>query len=235
MRPFDDLGFSKVDLDRAERTGFPEVIFGQGKTVEQVRAIFARLMQAHGRAMATRVTLEMAQSVQEDFPDAHYDAATRLLTCGEAEKRFSGQVLVLSAGTSDLPVAEEAARTAEWMGCEVRRVYDVGVAGIDRLLAYRDAIQEARVIIVVAGMEGALASVVGGLARCPVIAVPTSIGYGAHMQGLTPLLSMLTSCASGVTVVNIDNGFGAGYSAAVMQRTTWEAVQATMTEPSSLG
>lgn len=225
MTPFEDLGFSKVDLDRAERTGFPEVIFGQGKTVEQVKAIFSRLMQAHGRAMATRVTLEMAESVQTEFPAAVFDTATRLLTCGEADKRFPGKVLVVSAGTSDLPVAEEAARTAEWMGCDVSRVYDVGVAGIDRLLAYRSDIQEARVIIVVAGMEGALASVVGGLARCPVIAVPTSIGYGAHMHGLTPLLSMLTSCASGVTVVNIDNGFGAGYSAAVMQRTTWETVQ----------
>lgn len=222
MMPFEDLGFSKVDLDRAERTGFPEVIFGQGKTPLQVREIFSRLMRAHGRAMATRVTLEMAQEVQEILPDAIYDPSSRLLTCGQPEQRFSGSVLVVSAGTSDLPVAEEAARTAEWMGCMVERVYDVGVAGIDRLLAYRNEIRQARVIIVVAGMEGALASVVGGLARCPVIAVPTSIGYGAHLQGLTPLLSMLTSCASGVTVVNIDNGFGAGYSAAVIQRTIWE-------------
>lgn len=224
MSTFEDLGFSKVDIEREERTGFPEIVFGQGKTPEQVRAIFDRLMQAHGRAMVTRATTDMAALVQDDYPDASYDEASRLLTAGEAPVRFTGLVLILSGGTSDLSVAEEAACTAEWMGCAVQRVYDVGVAGIDRLLAYRDVIRQARVIIVVAGMEGALASVVGGLANCPVIAVPTSIGYGANLQGLTPLLSMLTSCAAGVTVVNIDNGFGAGYAAAVIQRTIASAI-----------
>ncbi|MFC4768083.1 nickel pincer cofactor biosynthesis protein LarB [Effusibacillus consociatus] len=223
MREFEDLGFCKVDIGREERTGYPEVIFGHGKTVSQVREIFHRLMEVHGRAMVTRATEEMAVAVQADFPDAVYDSVSRLLTCGESARRFPGKVLVLCAGTSDLPVAEEAAGTAEWMGCQVERIYDVGVAGIDRLLAYRDKLREAQVLIVVAGMEGALASVVGGLVRRPVIAVPTSVGYGAHFQGLTPLLSMMTSCAAGVTVVNIDNGFGAGYSAAIIQQLVMEA------------
>lgn len=228
MSSFEDLGFSKVDIGREERTGFPEIVFGQGKTPEQVRAIFDRLMRAHGRAMVTRASTDMVELVQADYPQASYDEASRLLTAGDVAARFTGQVLILSAGTSDLFVAEEAARTAEWMGCAVQRVYDVGVAGIDRLLAYRDVIRQARVIIVVAGMEGALASVVGGLASCPVIAVPTSIGYGANLQGLTPLLSMLTSCVAGVTVVNIDNGFGAGYAAAVIQRTIASALGQTV-------
>ncbi|MFC0334963.1 nickel pincer cofactor biosynthesis protein LarB [Paenibacillus sepulcri] len=220
---FEDLGFSKVDYAREERTGFPEVIFGKGKTVDQVRQIVERLMNAHGKALVTLATEEMALAVQEDFPEAVYNPTSRLITLGEPSVRFAGKVLVLCAGTSDLPVAEEAAGTARWMGCEVEKIYDVGVAGIDRLLAYRDKLQEANVLIVVAGMEGALASVVGGMVRRPVVAVPTSVGYGAHFQGLTPLLSMLTSCAAGVTVVNIDNGFGAGYQAAIIQQLVTEA------------
>lgn len=223
MSSFEDLGFSKVDLGREARTGYPEVIFGQGKTTEQVRAIFSRLMQAHGRAMVTRAGEAMAEAIKVDFPDSVYDPVSCLLTCGESSRKYTGKVFVLCAGTSDLPVAEEAAGTAEWMGCQVERIYDVGVAGIDRLLAYRDKLQEAQVLIVVAGMEGALASVVGGMVRRPVIAVPTSVGYGAHFQGLTPLLSMMTSCAAGVSVVNIDNGFGAGYSAAIIQQLVMEA------------
>ncbi len=223
MKEFEDLGFSKVDIGREARIGYPEVIFGQGKTVPQVRAIFQRLMQAHGRAMVTRATQEMADAVQADFSAAVYDPVSRLLTCGQSARKFPGKVLVLCAGTADLPVAEEAAGTAAWMGCQVERIYDVGVAGIDRLLAYREKLREARVVIVVAGMEGALASVVGGMVRRPVIAVPTSVGYGAHFQGLAPLLSMLSSCAAGVTVVNIDNGFGAGYSAAMIQQLVMEA------------
>lgn len=219
---FKDLGFCKIDIAREERTGYPEVIFGEGKTVSQIREIFASLMGIHGRAMATRVTEEMGEVVKDDFSDAVYNPVSRLLTCGVAIPKYLGQVLVLCAGTSDLPVAEEAAGTAAWMGCQVERIYDVGVAGIDRLFAYRDRIQEAQVLIVVAGMEGALASVVGGMVRRPVIAVPTSVGYGAHFQGLTPLLSMLTSCAAGVSVVNIDNGFGAGYSAAKIQQLVTE-------------
>lgn len=218
METFNDLGFCKVDLAREERTGYPEVIFGQGKTVEQVQQIFSVLMNKHGRAMVTRASEEMAARVQADFPEAEYDSISRLITCGHPSRTFAGKVLVLCAGTADLPIAEEAAQTAVWMGCDVERIYDVGVAGIDRLLAYREKLSEARVLIVVAGMEGALASVVGGLVRRPVIAVPTSVGYGAHFQGLTPLLSMLTSCAAGVTVVNIDNGFGAGFNAAMIQQ-----------------
>ncbi|PRX40589.1 hypothetical protein CLV97_11267 [Planifilum fimeticola] len=223
MKEFEDIGFCKVDLGREARTGHPEVIFGQGKTVRQVREVFRRLMKAHGRAMATRATPEMADAVKADFPEASYDPVSRLLNCGRAPRRLPGKVLVLCAGTSDIPVAEEAAGTAEWMGCRVERIYDVGVAGIDRLLAYREALRQAGVLIVVAGMEGALPSVVGGLVSRPVIAVPTSVGYGAHFQGLAALLSMLTSCASGVTVVNIDNGFGAGCAAAKIQQLVMEA------------
>lgn len=223
MSAFEDLGFSKVDLEREKRTGYPEVIFGQGKTADQVISIFASLVEAHGRAMVTRASKEMAEAVQALFPEAVYRPASRIITRGESQKKYSGKVAVLCAGTADLPVAEEAADTAEWMGCQIERIYDVGVAGIDRLLAFRDTIREAQVVIVVAGMEGALASVVGGMVRRPVIAVPTSVGYGAHFQGLTPLLSMLTSCAAGVTVVNIDNGFGAGYSAAMIQQLVMEA------------
>lgn len=224
MTTFEDLGFSKVDLEREKRTGYPEVIFGQGKTVDQVRSIFGSLVAAHGRAMVTRATKDMAESIQGVFPEAIYRPASRILTWGNSIRKYPGKVSVLCAGTADLQVAEEAADTAEWMGCRVERIYDVGVAGIDRLLAFRDTIREAQVVIAVAGMEGALASVVGGMVRRPVIAVPTSVGYGAHFQGLTPLLSMLTSCAAGVTVVNIDNGFGAGYSAAMIQQLVLEAI-----------
>lgn len=222
MDAFKDMGFCKLDIDREKRTGYPEVIFGQGKTEQQVAEIFAELMKNHKRAMVTRATEPMAELVKERFPQAVYDPVSRLLTCGESPQRYSGTVAVVCAGTADLPVAEEAAGTAHWMGCEVERIYDVGVAGIDRLLAFREKLKQARVIIVVAGMEGALASVVGGLVGRPVIAVPTSVGYGAHFSGLTPLLSMLTSCAAGVTVVNIDNGFGAGYAAVMIQQLVQE-------------
>jgi NCAIR mutase (PurE)-related protein len=225
IRGFEDLGFGKVDYARESRTGYPEVIFGQGKTPEQVQAIFARLYEKHGKVMVTRANERMAEMVQAIVPEAVYDPMSRLLTAGNCERRFAGKVAVLSAGTADLPVAEEAARTAEWMGNEVDRIYDVGVAGIDRLLAQRERIREASVVIVVAGMEGALASVIGGLVRRPVIAVPTSVGYGAHFSGLTPLLSMLTSCAAGVTVVNIDNGFGAAYAASMIQQAIVEGAK----------
>jgi hypothetical protein len=216
------LGFSKVDYAREARTGYPEVIFGMGKTAEQVQLIFSRLYAKHGKSMVTRANEEMYELVRQIAPDAVYDPISRMLTVGGGEQRFPGTVAVLSAGTADLPVAEEAAKTAEWMGNVVDRIYDVGVAGIDRLLAQRERIRKASVVIVVAGMEGALASVVGGLVRRPVIAVPTSVGYGAHFSGLTPLLSMLTSCASGVMVVNIDNGFGAGVSASIIQQAILE-------------
>ncbi|MCD9026165.1 nickel pincer cofactor biosynthesis protein LarB [Cohnella silvisoli] len=222
MSTFEDMGFCKLDTDREQRTGNPEVIFGQGKTVEQALAIFGRLAQVHGRALLTRASAEMAERICAVFPEASHVEEARLVRLGAPPAVFSGTVLVLCGGTGDIPVAEEAACTAEWMGCAVQRIYDVGVAGIDRLLSYRQQIQEANVIIVVAGMEGALASVVGGMVRRPVIAVPTSVGYGAHLHGVTPMLAMMTSCAAGVSVVNIDNGFGAGYNAAAIQRLLFE-------------
>lgn len=220
---FEDLGFSKVDLDREERTGVPEVIFGMGKTSEQVQEIFARLASHHGRVLVTRATAQMAELISKQYPDAEFRPESRMIRYGQPPVRYPGNVVVVSGGTSDMPIAEEAADTAEWLGCEVERIYDVGVAGIDRLLAQRERLYQANVVIAVAGMEGALPSVVGGLVRRPVIAVPTSVGYGAHLQGLTPMLAMMSSCAAGVTVVNIDNGFGAGYYAASIQRLVWEA------------
>src|SRR5690606_33458055 len=215
MDRFEDLSFVKLDVDREERTGHPEVVFGIGKTADQVETIFLRLAQVHGRALARRATPEMAERVRARLPEAVYDPVSRLIRYGRG-KPLPGRVAVVTGGTADIPVAEEAAGTAEWMGCETERIYDVGVAGIDRLPAHRDRIREASVVIAVAGMEGALASVVGGLVRRPVIAVPTSAGYGAHFQGVTTLLAMMSSCAPGVTVVNIDNGFGAGYHAAMI-------------------
>jgi NCAIR mutase (PurE)-related protein len=225
IRGFEDLGFGKVDYAREKRTGYPEVIFGLGKEPEHVQAIFERLYEKHGKVMVTRATERMVELVQAIVPEAVYDPLSKLLTVGETERRFPGVVAVVSAGTADVPIAEEAAKTAEWMGNSVERIYDVGVAGIDRLLAQRERLQQASVVIVVAGMEGALASVVGGLVRRPVIAVPTSVGYGAHFQGLTPLLGMLTSCAAGVTVVNIDNGFGAGFAASIIQQAILEGTK----------
>ncbi|CAM4480292.1 hypothetical protein FHS16_004820 [Paenibacillus endophyticus] len=216
MNEFEDLGFCKLDVGRYERTGHPEVVFGQGKTVDQVETIFTRLVEIHGRALVTRATAEMAERVTAKYPEARYDSESRLISLGRSASKLPGKIAVVTGGTSDMPVAEEAAGTAEWMGCEVDRIYDVGVAGIDRLLSHKERIREASVVIGVAGMEGALVSVVGGLVRRPVIAVPTSIGYGANLQGITTLLAMMTSCAAGVTVVNIDNGFGAGFQAAMI-------------------
>jgi pyridinium-3,5-biscarboxylic acid mononucleotide synthase len=224
MEKFEDLGFSKVDFDRERRTGYPEVIYGEGKTAEQINVIMTKLIEKHGKVLVTRVDQEKGKALTEAFPLAQYDAVSRILQYGNPQQQYGGEVMVLCAGTSDLFVAEEAAITAEWMGCKVKRLYDVGVAGIDRLLAYREEITKASVLIVVAGMEGALPSVVGGLVQRPVIAVPTSVGYGAHLQGLTPLLTMLTSCASGMSVVNIDNGFGAAYQAALILKLASEGV-----------
>ncbi|GFR36733.1 1-(5-phosphoribosyl)-5-amino-4-imidazole-carboxyl ate carboxylase [Insulibacter thermoxylanivorax] len=220
---FEDLGFSKIDIDREARTGAPEIIYGMGKTPEQAAAIFARIAANHGRALVTRADERLAEAILKEYPDAVYNPVSRLIRYGTPPRRYPGMVAVLSGGTSDIPVAEEAAETAEWLGCQVDRIYDVGVAGIDRLLAQRERIRKANVVIAAAGMEGALPSVVGGMVRRPVIAVPTSVGYGAHLQGLTPMLAMMTSCAAGVTVVNIDNGFGAGYYAASIQQLVWEA------------
>lgn len=208
-------GFARLDHHRMVRTGTPEVIYAAGKTPEQVVTIFRRLAACNPLVMATRVTEEMVQRIQPELPEATYHASARILyqLCEEPATRVPG-ILVLTAGTSDLPVAEEAALTAELLGNEVTRIYDVGVAGLHRLLDQLPQVQTALVIVVVAGMEGALASVVGGLTAAPVIAVPTSVGYGASFNGLAPLLGMLNSCAPGVSVVNIDNGFGAGCLAA---------------------
>jgi pyridinium-3,5-biscarboxylic acid mononucleotide synthase len=218
--PYEEVGnFARVDNHRALRCGFPEVVFGQSKTPEQVVMIVQRLVESNGQVLVTRVTPDMAAFVSAQIPDIVYHASARLLILDRTEpaEKLPG-VLVATGGTADIPVAEEAALTAELMGNQVERVYDVGVAGIHRLFNHVERLQKARVIVVVAGMEGALASVVGGLVSAPVIAVPTSVGYGASFGGLAALLSMLNSCATGVSVVNIDNGFGAGYLAGLINK-----------------
>ncbi len=212
--PFEELDFARLDTHRALRKGFPEVVFCPGKTPLQVVEIMRRLHERSGRVMATRASPDIAEAVKEAFPEAKYFPEARVLFLGEpAPKTGRGTVLVITAGTADIPVAEEAAVTAELLGSPVERLYDVGVAGLHRLLAYREKLFSANVIVVVAGMEGALPSVVGGLVARPVVAVPTSVGYGAHWGGLASLLTMLNTCVPGVVVVNIDNGFGAGYVA----------------------
>ena len=215
MKPFVDLGFAKPDLHRGLRQGVPEVIFGEGKTPEQIDAITVSLMEGGQKTVIiTRLSAEKAAALKTSIK--YYDVA-RIGVAGEIpEASAKGTIVVATAGTSDLPVAEEAAVTAELLGNKVNRIYDVGVSGLHRLLSHKEELMSASVIIAVAGMEGALASVIGGLVECPVIAVPTSVGYGASFEGLTALLAMMNSCASGVTVVNIDNGFGAGYSASMI-------------------
>src|SRR5262245_45117281 len=218
--PFEDLGFARVDHHRTLRKGFPEVILGQGKTVRQITDIAQRLL-AHGQpALITRLDEQQAQEVRVTLPALRYYPDGRIGAVGEPLVPPVGQgtILVVSAGTADLPVAEEAAVTAELMGHQVERLYDVGVAGLHRLLGSVDKLYTATVLVVVAGMEGALPSVVAGLVDRPVIAVPTSIGYGASFNGLAALLAMLNSCAAGITVVNIDNGFGAGFAASLINR-----------------
>jgi NCAIR mutase (PurE)-related protein len=217
--PYEDLGFAKLDHHRALRMGMPEVVFGQGKTPQQTAQIFSRLAKQGGNVLATRASPEQFAAVNQLLPRAEYRRLGRAILLQRDHKKYGkGRIAVVSAGTSDIPVAEEAVATAEVMGNEVEPLYDVGVAGIHRLLANRETLTRARVVIVCAGMEGALPSVVGGLVGVPVIAVPTSIGYGAAFQGLAALLGMLNSCASNVSVVNIDNGFGAGYVAALINR-----------------
>ncbi|MGD9091822.1 MAG: nickel pincer cofactor biosynthesis protein LarB [Anaerolineales bacterium] len=211
--PYEDLGFAQLDLHRPLRKGLPEVVFCQNKTIDQALEIFRSLWKYHDRVLGTRLTPDMATSIIKELPQAKYDPVSRLLMLSRSspEDRFGDDrfALVLSAGTADLPVAEEAAQTLEFFGNNIHRAYDVGVAGIHRLLDKKELLFGADVIICVAGMEGALTSVVGGLVSCPVIGVPTSVGYGTSFSGVTPLLSMLNSCAPGVAVVNIDNGFGA--------------------------
>jgi pyridinium-3,5-biscarboxylic acid mononucleotide synthase len=217
--PFEDLGFAKVDHHRTLRVGMPEVILGEGKTPAQTAAIFARLAKHGGNILATRANARQFAAVKKKVRAAEYRELGRAIVLHRDQTKYGkGVIAVVSAGTSDIPVAEEAVATAEIMGNEVRHFYDVGVAGIHRLLANREALTKARVVIVCAGMEGALPSVVGGLVGVPVIAVPTSIGYGASFKGIAALLGMLNSCASNVSVVNIDNGFGAGYVASLINR-----------------
>lgn len=217
--PFEDLGFAVIDHHRTLRKGFPEVIFCQGKTIEHIVQIFSRLGAGNKNILGTRASREVYLSVREIYPAAVYNELARTIVVSHGENpNKTGNVLVLSAGTADLPVAEEAAVTAEVMGSHVRKAYDIGVAGLHRLLDKLELIRWAHVIIVAAGMEGALPSVIGGLADQPVIAVPTSTGYGASFNGLSALLGMLNSCASGVSVVNIDNGFGAGAMANTITR-----------------
>jgi len=217
--PFEDLGFAKVDHHRALRAGMPEVVFGPGKTPAQVAAIFTRLAKHGKNVLATRANQEQFTAVRKSIRAAKFEEAARAIVLRRDHKRYGkGLITVISAGTSDIPVAEEAAVTADLMGNEVERIYDVGVAGIHRLLAHGEAISRSRVAIVCAGMEGALPSVVGGMIGVPVIAVPTSVGYGAAFQGMAALLGMMNSCASNVSVVNIDNGFGGGYVASLINR-----------------
>jgi hypothetical protein len=215
--PYEDLGFARIDHHRELRMGFPEVIFGQGKTADQIVAIAGRILSRSPNLLITRTTEEAFQQVRRIAKEAEFHREARMITViRDRAERADGIIAIVSAGTSDLPVAEEAAITAESMGNRVMRIYDVGVAGIHRLLDARQALRSARAIVVVAGMEGALPSVVGGLVAAPVIAVPTSIGYGASLGGLAALLGMLNSCAPNVAVVNIDNGFGAGFIASLI-------------------
>ena len=217
--PFEDSGFAKIDHHRSLRLGLPEVIYSAGKTPEQVAEIFARMALAGGDVIATRASVAAWDAVKQVVPEAEYHTEARVVGLRQTGTLpNAGPVAVLCAGTSDIPVAEEAAVTAEYLGVRVERVYDVGVAGLHRLLAQSETLKTARAVIVCAGMEGALPSVVGGLVAAPVIAVPTSVGYGAAFGGLTALLGMLNSCAPNVSVVNIDNGFGAAYVAAMMLR-----------------
>ncbi len=212
-----DLDFSKVDLERETRTGYPEVIYGEGKTTDQIIGIMARLKQAGQTVLCTRVTPEKADQIKRVYPDSQYSEKARCLTLvAKPAPLTDSYIAIVTAGTTDIPVAEEAAVTASLYGNRVKKIYDVGVAGLQRLLMHLDTIRQAKVVIVVAGMEGALVSVLGGLVAKPIIAVPTSVGYGTSFGGMTALMAMLNSCAAGVTVVNIDNGFGAAYSASMI-------------------
>lgn len=209
---YEDLGYAKIDHNRKERVGVPEVIFCQGKPDEFLTNIYKTIYKENGEVLGTRASKEQYELVKKEIPNVKYDKVSRLLKI-EKEKEKVGNIAICTGGTADIPVAEEAAQTAEFLGSKVERIYDVGVAGIHRLLSQREKLENATVIIVVAGMEGALASVVAGMAKVPVIAVPTSVGYGASFGGVAALLSMINSCANGVSTVNIDNGYGAGYIA----------------------
>lgn len=219
---FENIGYARVDHARAERQGFPEVIFGQGKTKEQIVGIFEKLAARSPNVLITRTTAEVYGEIRNIYTDSEWHESAKIIRLLRDKTELGvGEIAVVTAGTSDIPVAEEAALTAETMGNRVKRIWDAGVAGVHRILSEKETLQDARVVIVAAGMEGALPSVVGGLVKVPVIAVPTSIGYGASFGGIAALLGMLNSCASNVSVVNIDNGFGAGFSASLINR-RWE-------------
>ncbi len=216
---YENIGYARVDHARAERQGFPEVIFGQGKTREQVLGIFEKLAERSPNVLITRTTADVYGDIRNIYTEAEWHEAAKVIRVFRDKTELgAGEIAIVTAGTSDIPVAEEAALTAETMGNTVKRIWDAGVAGIHRILSEREILQSSRVVVVVAGMEGALPSVVGGLVKVPVIAVPTSIGYGASFGGIAALLGMLNSCASNVTVVNIDNGFGAGFVAGLINR-----------------
>lgn len=216
--PFEDLGFARIDHHRSLRKGTPEVIYCEGKQLDQIQGIVKQMMPHHANILATRASRDVFETIQKVTENCVYHDAARIVVVNPKEVPQVGQIAVVAAGTSDIPVAEEAAVTAETMGNRVDRIYDAGVAGIHRILHVREDLFQAQVAVVVAGMEGALTSVVGGLVSCPVIGVPTSVGYGASFGGLAALLGMLNSCAPGVTVVNIDNGFGAGYQASLINQ-----------------
>ncbi len=218
MGRYEEMGYAKLDTSRKARTGFGEVVFCSGKTDDHLAAIYERLYEKEGEVLGTRATKEQFQLIHSRFPQASYDPVSRILKIQSRAKELKGNVAVCTAGTADIPVAEEAAQTAEFFGAYVERIYDVGVSGIHRLLNRMDTIQKANCVVAVAGMEGALASVIGGMVSRPVIAVPTSVGYGANLHGLSALLTMINSCANGIAVVNIDNGYGAGYLATQMNR-----------------
>ena len=219
---YEDIGYARIDHSREDRQGFPEVVFGQGKTNEQIVGIFEKLIKKSSNVLITHTNAEVFGEIRNIYTEAEWHERSRLIRVYRKKENLGvGDIAVVTAGTSDIPIAEEAALTAETMGNNVKRIWDAGVAGIHRLLSERQLLQSARVVIVVAGMEGALPSVVGGLVKVPVIAVPTSIGYGASFEGLSALLGMLNSCSSNVTVVNIDNGFGAGFVASLINR-KWE-------------
>lgn len=217
-QPFEDLGYVKLDTHRKLRSGFPEVIFCSGKADVHLLQIFGRLLSEEGEVLGTRASRAQYELIKAKYPQAVYDEISRILKVEKPGKERRGNIAVCTAGTADIPVAEEAAQTAEYFGNYVARIYDVGVAGIHRLLANTKQLQEANCVVAVAGMEGALASVIGGLVDKPVIAVPTSVGYGASLHGLSALLTMINSCANGIAVVNIDNGYGAGYLASQINR-----------------
>ena len=212
-QPFEDLGYAKLDSHRKLRSGFPEVVFCSGKADQHLITIFEHLFETEGEVLGTRATQEQANLIKTRFPEVKYDPISKILKIEKSDKQRVGMIAVCTAGTADIPVAEEAAQTAEFFGNHVERIYDVGVSGLHRLLAKLDVIQQANCVVAVAGMEGALASVIGGLVSKPVLAVPTSVGYGASMHGLSALLTMINTCANGVATLNIDNGYGAGYMA----------------------